>query len=64
MRTLGRALLITVLAGCQTPAAVEPPPYPQRDLTVVWPERHYWYPPEGRLTPVRVPPDPLTADAR
>ena len=37
------------LAGCQGPAPLAAGArYPQRDLTVLWPERHYWQvPPRG-----------------
>ena len=39
------------LAGCQGPAPLAAGArYPQRDLTVLWPERHYWpVPPSGFL---------------
>lgn len=41
-------LVISPLMGCQG-VSIEPTPslYPQRDLTVVWPERHYWQAPAG-----------------
>ena len=63
MRTVS-ALLITVLAGCQTPpAAVEPALYPQRDLTVAWSERHYWRLPEGYLAPIPTPVMTVSSDS-
>ena len=38
-----------VMAGCQGPLPLEARAlYPQRDLTVLWSERHYWQvPPSG-----------------
>jgi hypothetical protein len=75
MRTLqiGIGLLTIVLAGCQTSVAIAPPPYPQRDLTVVWPDRVYWSPPDGTTRiarppvarpPSERPPAPLPTPAR
>lgn len=76
MRTLqiGIGLLTIVLAGCQTSVAIAPPPYPQRDLTVVWPDRVYWWsPPDGTTRiarppvarpPSERPPAPLPTPAR
>lgn len=61
-------LLGVALAGCQIPPTVDASArlasrYPQRDLTVAWTERQYWYRPvEATLaptpveTPLAVPP--------
>ena len=44
---------VGVMAGCQGPLPQEGRAlYPQRDLTVLWPERHYWQvPPRGFPAP-------------
>ena len=45
------ALLLALtgaVAGCQgVSPALAPARYPQRDLTVLWPDRHYWRQPNG-----------------
>jgi len=45
------ALLLALtgaVAGCQgVSPAIAPARYPQRDLTVLWPDRHYWRQPNG-----------------
>ena len=45
------ALLLALtgaVAGCQgVSPAIAPARYPHRDLTVLWPDRHYWRQPNG-----------------
>lgn len=46
------------LAGCQGPAPLAAGGrYPQRDLTVLWPERRYW-----PVSPSSLPATPAAAD--
>ena len=46
------------MAGCQGPGPLAARArYPQRDLTVLWPERHYW-----QILPGGFPATPTTAD--
>ncbi len=46
------------MAGCQGPAPrAAGARYPQRDLTVFWPERHYW-----QVPPSGFPATPTAAD--
>ena len=46
------------LAGCQGPALLAASArYPQRDLTVLWPERRYW-----PVSPSGLPATPAAAD--
>lgn len=77
------ALLLALtgaVAGCQgVSPAIAPARYPQRDLTVLWPDRHYWRQPNGvhgverpaasgaapqpTAAPASAPPPPETVEA-
>ncbi len=54
-KTLLLLILMSPLMGCES-VSVEPTPslYPQRDLTIRWPERQYWQAPAS-FTGVQTP---------
>ena len=49
-------VLMSSLTGCESVSVeLTPSLYPQRDLTIRWPERQYWQAPAG-FTGVQTPP--------